>query len=188
MRIIGGVKKGFLLRSPHRVNIRPTSGMIREAFFNMIPRIEGLVFLDLFAGTGSVGLEALSRGAAKVIFLEKNKNLVRFLEDDLLRLGFAQQGQAICADVKSGILSVARMNLRCDYIFIDPPYEEDLITKTINLITETAIAAQDSWIVIQHSRREPVIFAEKYYSFEQQRVYGDSALSFLRPVKQIERN
>jgi len=188
MRIIGGAKKGLLLRNHHRGCIRPTSEMIREAFFNMFPHIESKVFLDLFAGTGSVGLEALSRGAAKVVFVEKNRNLARFLQAALLRFGFEQQGQVLCTDVKSGILQVARINLRCDYIFIDPPYEERFIMKTINLIAETAIAAQDSWIVIQHSRREPVVFAEKDYSFERQRVYGDSVLSFLRPVEQMGRN
>jgi 16S rRNA (guanine(966)-N(2))-methyltransferase RsmD len=161
--------------------------MIREAFFNMVP-VHGLVFLDLFAGTGSVGLEALSRGAAKAVFVEKNRDLVRFLRADLLRLGFAQQGQALCADVKAGITQVSRMGLRCDYIFIDPPYEEGLIAKTVDLIAQGNIAARDSWVVIQHSRREPVVFAEKDYSFGQQRVYGDSVLLFLKPVNQMERN
>ena len=188
MRIIGGVKKGLLLRNPHRGRIRPTSDMMREAFFNMIPPIESKVFLDLFAGTGSVGLEALSRGAAKVVFVEKNRDLARFLQETLLRFGFEQQGQVVCADVKSGIIQVARMNLRCDYIFIDPPYEEGFITKTVELVAEAAIAAPDSWVVIQHSRRESVVFAEKDYSFERQRVYGDSVLLFLKPAKQRGRN
>jgi len=188
MRIIGGAKKGLLLRNPHRGRIRPTSEMMREAFFNMIPHVESKVFLDLFAGTGSVGLEALSRGAAKVVFVEKNRDLARFLQDTLLHFGFEQQGQVLCTDVKSGILQVARMNLRCDYIFIDPPYEEGFITKTVNMVAETAIAAQDSLVIIQHSRREPIVYAEKDYSFERQRVYGDSVLLFLKPVQRMGRN
>jgi 16S rRNA (guanine(966)-N(2))-methyltransferase RsmD len=188
MRIIGGVKKGLLLRNPHQGHIRPTSEMMREAFFNMIPHIESKVFLDLFAGTGSIGLEALSRGAANVIFVEKNRELARFLQAVLLRFGFERQGQVFCTDVKSGIIQVARMNLQCDYIFIDPPYEKGFITETINLVAETAIAARDGWVIIQHSRREPVVFAEKDYSFERQRVYGDSALLFLKPVQQMGSN
>jgi len=188
VRIIGGAKKGFPLRSPHRARIRPTSGMIREAFFNIIPPVENKVFLDLFAGTGSVGLEALSRGAARVAFVEKDRNLARFLEADLLRLGFEEQGKVFCADVKSGIFQVVRMSLRCDYIFIDPPYEEGLIVKALGFIAEASIAAQDGWVVVQHSRREPVAFSEKDYFFEQERVYGDSVLLFLKAVKQAERN
>jgi 16S rRNA G966 N2-methylase RsmD len=78
------------------------------------------------------------------------------------------------------------MDLRYDYIFMDPPYEEGLIAKTVNWIARTPVAARDGLVVIQHSRREPVAFAEKDYSFGPQRVYGDSVLLFLKPVQQGE--
>ncbi len=180
MRIAGGSKKGFLLKSPKVADVRPTTDMIKEALFNILPSVAGKNFLDLFAGTGSVGIEALSRGASMAVFLERNGGLTRSIEDHIRRLGFEENAKVICMDMKKGIPEIARLNIPFDYIFIDPPYRRGLIEDAISRIDGAEMVDPATWIVVQHSKREPVALADERYSVEDQRTYGDSMLSFIK--------
>lgn len=183
MRIIGGSKKGFPLKHPKAAHVRPTTDMIKEALFNILHPIEGKTFIDIFAGTGNVGIEALSRGASQVAFIEKNKDLARTIKDLAKQLGFEENARVIPMDVKKGLLQLSKPNVKFDYVFIDPPYQNDLIADTIEGIDQAGLLTADSLIVVQHSKREPVLFPYEVYSLEDQRTYGDSMLTFIKKIK-----
>jgi len=188
MRISGGSKKGFHLKSPRVGDVRPTTGMIKEALFNILPPVAGKTFLDLFAGTGSVGIEALSRGAVMAVFVEKNDILARSIQDHIRRLEFEANAKVIQMDMKKGILQIARLNIPFDYIFIDPPYLRGLVEDTISRIDRAGVFKPETWIVVQHSKWEPVTLADKRYRVEDQRTYGDSTLTFIQINKQADEN
>lgn len=188
MRIIGGAKKGFLLKRPKAAEVRPTTDMIKEALFNILHPVSGKTFLDLFAGTGNVGIEALSRGASMVVFLEKNKDLARSIKDLTQQLCFEENAKIICREMKKGILQLSQLNIMFDYVFIDPPYQNDLIEDTLKQINEGGLVNEDSLIVVQHSKRESIDLTKQRYSMEDQRIYGDSMLTFLKIKTQADIN
>jgi 16S rRNA (guanine966-N2)-methyltransferase len=188
MRIIGGFKKGFPLKRPKAANVRPTTDMIKEALFNILHPINGKTFLDLFAGTGNVGIEALSRGAAQVTFIENNKDLARSIKDLAKQLGFEGNAQIISMEMKKGILQISQLDLKFDYVFIDPPYQKDLIEDTIDRIDQVGLVNESSLIVVQHSKREQVVLPRGRFGLEDQRNYGDSMLTFLKIKTQADNN
>src|SRR5690242_1555730 len=118
MRVIGGEFRSRRLKSPPGLEVRPTPDRLRETLFNVLaPRIEGAVFADLYAGSGAVGIEALSRGAAQAIFIEQNRHAVGVIRENLRALGLEAR-----ADVRQGqVLAVASV-LRAEIVFLDPPY------------------------------------------------------------------
>jgi 16S rRNA (guanine966-N2)-methyltransferase len=188
MRIVGGSKKGFLLKKPKSADVRPTTDMIKEALFNILHSVSGKTFLDLFSGTGSVGIEALSRGASLVVFIERKKDLARSIKDLALQLGFEENARIVSMEMSKGILRLCQFNIVLDYIFIDPPYQKDLIEETINRIDKAGLVTEDSLIVIQHSKREPIKLLDGKYSVEDQRTYGDSMLTFIKIKTQADHN
>ena len=188
MRIAGGSKKGFQLKSPKVADVRPTTDMIKEALFNILPPVAGKTFLDLFAGTGSVGIEAHSRGASMAVFIERHGELVSSIKDHIRRLDFVENAKVIPMDMKRGITQISRLKIRFDFIFIDPPYLRGLIEDTISRIERADVINPEAWIVVQHSKREQFAMEYKRYSVEDQRVYGDSMLSFIKIKKQVVEN
>ena len=120
MRIIAGSRKGHSIAAPKGIDTRPTSDRTREAAFNIVaPRVEDADVLDLFAGSGAMGLEALSRGAARAVFVESDPAACRTIERNLDKLGL--RGEVRCADVLAAIATERR---RFDLVFCDPPYAE----------------------------------------------------------------
>ena len=131
MRIIAGQFKGRRLKTPSWDGLRPTSDKLRETLFNILaPRIEGARVLDGYAGTGAVGIEALSRGAAHVTFVEQNRRAVALIEQNLAACG-VQQGYTIdCGDVASALRRLPA-EARFDLILLDPPYDDDKVTDAL---------------------------------------------------------
>jgi len=180
MRIIGGTQKGFPLRRPKSAHVRPTTDMIKEALFNILRPVSGKTFLDVFAGTGSVGIEALSRGASFVIFVEQHHDLARSIQALMRQLGFEEKARVIAMEMKKGLLQISGLNIRFDYVFIDPPYQKNLIEETLVRIGQAGLVDENSLVVIQHSKREPINLLETQFSLEDKRTYGDSMLTFLK--------
>lgn len=165
---------------PSRSKERPTSDFLREALFNLLGPLQHLTFLDLFAGSGSVGLEAASRGAQVVYFIEKNKNLVEVINKNVQTCCFGINCQIITGDIDSGLRDLFRKKDKFDIIFADPPYNRELVETTLKSLSKHKVFRQDSIIVIQHSIKET--FCETAYNMYQtdQRTYGDNALTFLK--------
>ena len=180
MRVIGGKAKGRTLHFPSRSKERPTSDFLREALFNLLGSLQGKIFLDLFAGSGSVGLEAASRGAQEVYFVEKNKTLVMVIKKNIQTCCLDKNCRTIAGDIGFGLRDLFRKKYKFDIIFADPPYNQDLVEATLKSLNKYKVFREDSTIVIQHSIKE--IFceiADNMYQIDQ-RKYGDNALTFLK--------
>jgi 16S rRNA (guanine966-N2)-methyltransferase len=169
------------LSFPSRSKERPTSDFLREALFNLLDTLQGKTFLDLFAGSGSVGLEAASRGAQDVCFLEKNKNLVEVIKKNIQTCALDSNYRIIDKDIEFGLNDLFRKKCGFDIIFADPPYNRDLTGVTLKALSKHNVLNKDGILVIQHSIKE--YFSEPgngtIYQIDQ-RKYGENALTFLK--------
>jgi len=183
MRIISGEARGRRFSLPKRSSIRPTSDRIKEALFNILHPLTGRVFLDIFAGSGNVGLEALSRRASRVVFIERNAILAGAIKKNVMEFGFRERCETLTMEVGRGIRELVARGERFDILFIDPPYERDLIEKTLQHLEDGALFLDDARIVIQHSAKEtlPKTLSNRYILTDQ-RKYGYTRLSFLKPI------
>jgi len=181
MRIIGGDSKGRRIYSPKNSKTRPTSDGIKESLFNILQEVSGKTFLDLFAGCGSVGLEALSRGAAKVVFVEKNPVMANAIRRNLRELGIINKYEILEAVVAKGIKKLQSKGERFDILFADPPYERGFIREIFQCLGEGEMILSNGVVILQHSIREdiPETLKGKFMLIDQRR-YGDTLLSFFK--------
>ena len=182
MRIIGGDGRGRVLRMPKGVRIRPTQDRVREAVFNIIREsVPESRVLDLYAGSGAFGIEALSRGAYSTIFVDNNINCIRVIKFNLLVLG---DNARLCQLVKSdGVRAVSRFKKegkKFDIIFLDPPYHKDLARNCLIKIDACDILSQRGFVICEHFVKD--VMPEKIGRLLcfKQRKYGDTMVSFYR--------
>ena len=181
MRVISGDARGRPLLFPQKSKARPTSDRIKEAFFNILAPVTGKIFLDVFAGSGSVGIEALSRGAAFVAFIEKEAAHCDYINKNLLRCGFTGNYDIFGTEVKKAIPILQKNGARFDILFADPPYEAGLVGETLGHFADGKLFASDSMIIFQHSvREEPDWEQGRDLTVLDQRKYGDTLLTFLK--------
>jgi len=165
-------------------SVRPTSDRVKESIFNILGgKVKGRFVLELFAGTGNLGMEALSRGAAKVVFVEKSMQAVRIIERNLLETGMMAQSEVLPKDVTRAIEILARRNESFDLILMDPPYREGWVQKALERFQRTPIHHEDSMLVIEHDRREPLPEVIEGWEVIKQRQLGNTVVSFLIPRK-----
>ncbi|MEO0294119.1 MAG: 16S rRNA (guanine(966)-N(2))-methyltransferase RsmD [candidate division WOR-3 bacterium] len=168
MNIIGGIAKGHKIFSPP--NVRPTIGKVREAIFSIID-VRGKSFLDLFAGSGAVGIEALSRGAVKTVFIERSKKATDYIKRNLKKTGF----EAIVIN-ESVFPALDKIDETFDFIFIDPPYDSELISKTLGKIKR--VLKKETVIIIE--TRKGTKFSYNGFEIVKTKTYGDTSLTFLK--------
>lgn len=184
MRIISGSSKGRKLFSPKKQSTRPTSDRVKETIFNVLSGlIEGKVVLDLYAGTGSLGIEALSRGAKRAVFVEKGRQAIRLIERNLAQCGFRINSEIIPKDVNRAISILKLKGESFDIIIMDPPYQKGLIEKTLRKLKLERIYHSDSILVIEHDRREPLPVNDYGWQILRQIRIGDTLISFLTPTE-----
>jgi 16S rRNA (guanine966-N2)-methyltransferase len=179
MRIIAGAYKGRNLKSPPSMNVRPTSDRLRETLFNVIaPRIHDSRFLDLCAGSGAVGIEALSRGASHVTFVDRSRRSCTLIESNLELCRVSEDQQVIYCSEASEFLRHTRSS-PWDIIFFDPPYKDDYL-KTLNFVGSNAskLLADEGLLIVEHHHKNPL--PEITGALHRVRVLkqGDSSLSF----------
>ena len=181
MRIIGGKAKGRTLHFPSGSKERPTSDFLRETLFNLLGSLEDKIFLDLFAGSGSVGLEAASRGAQEVYFIEKNKNLVEVIKKNIQTCCLDKKCRVIAEDVEYGLRDLFKKKYEFDVIFADPPYNRNLAGTTLKSLNKYHVLREDGVVVIQHSIKENFseLLDENIYQINQKK-YGENALTFFK--------
>ena len=181
MRIIGGEARSRSIFLPKGCKLRPTSDKLRETLFNILHQVEGKSFLDFFAGSGSVGLEALSRGAERVVFIEKDSNMVAAIERNINNYKFNGKSEVIAIDAGKGIRKLHEREEKFDILFADPPYEKGFVKKILHYLEDWMVLTCDGIVVVQHSIRETFheILSEHYVLTDQRRS-GDTVLSFLR--------
>jgi len=123
LRIVGGAFRGRYVKVPQGSMVRPTAEMVREALFNVLGELQGCVVMDLFAGSGALGLEAISRGAVWCTFVERDRRVASVLRENLVALGVQEVSEVFVANYTAGLGLVTRKGRRYDVMFVDPPYE-----------------------------------------------------------------
>jgi 16S rRNA (guanine966-N2)-methyltransferase len=181
MRIIGGSSRGRKLVEWQAAGIRPMRDFVRTALFNIIGEtILEARFLDLFCGTGSVGLEALSRGAREVTFIDQSADACGIVRRNLDQLGFLDRARVLHVDYVEGIDYLERRGKKFDLVFVGPPYDKGLADAALRLFSERSILDPDA-VVITEVRNKTTL--DQQYGLLKQidkRVYGDNVLDFYR--------
>ena len=177
MRITTGKYKGRKLKAPF--GIRPTQDKVRKAVFDILGDIEGLTFLELFAGSGAVGFEALSRGAKGVILVEANPDSISVIKENLAILK-PENCILYPSESQKVIENLYKSRKTFDIIFFDPPYRQDLAKKTLQTLEACDILAPDGLIVAQHFKKENLPENLGVLTLIRQYTYGDTLLSLYR--------
>jgi 16S rRNA (guanine(966)-N(2))-methyltransferase RsmD len=179
MRVIAGEFRSRVLVAPQGLATRPTSDRLRETLFNVLaPRIVGSRFLDLYAGSGAVGIEALSRGAAEVVFVERAAPAVKMLRENLKQLGIRDRFRVQAAGAATYLRSSTGI---FDLVFLDPPYDAaEEYAGTLGLLggSRSVLVAEGAVVVAEHRRKERL--EDQYRSLKRSRLLeqGDATLSF----------
>ncbi len=179
MRIIGGKFKGRNLVSFKADHIRPTTDRVKESLFNIIQaEVENSIVLDLFSGTGNLGIEALSRGAQKVTFIENNKKSLQIIKENLKSLNISENVEIVDEDVFEFMGSAPQFQF--DLVFIDPPFTEVLGDKIMNVLSQSAIFSDNVTIAIETGTKELINQRYGLLKCVTQRIFGDKTLSIFR--------
>ncbi len=179
MRIISGTFRGRRLQGPPGRELRPTSDRLKESLFNILSSaIPEATVLDVFAGTGAIGLEALSRGAREVVFIESDRNAVRLIRKNLQLCGAKSGYRILQDDVFTSVRALARTGLRADVVFLDPPYHWGPYRDLIGILFSTGIASSATRVILEHHSKADVPKAEP--GFRRTRIVrqSDKCLSF----------
>jgi 16S rRNA (guanine(966)-N(2))-methyltransferase RsmD len=174
LRVTGGDARGRRLKAPR--NIRPTQGMVKQAIFNMVAtRIAGARVVDLFAGSGALGIEALSRGAAYVTFVDREPRGLAILRQNLEVLGFKERARVIRADAARWIEGSPEEVLAADLVLMDPPYDDPVFDRALKAIDASRAGAT---VVAEYSRRQSLPALTRL-RLERERRYGDTMVAVL---------
>lgn len=179
MRIIAGKAKNKKIMSQKGTMVRPTLARIKESLFEILkPYIEDSIFLDLFSGTGSIALEALSRGAKRAVMIEKNKEALRIIIKNVESMNFSEQCRAYKNDSIRAIEILANKAEKFDIIFLDPPYKEELCTEVIKKISKEGILKDGGIIVAEHHINEKLGETIGDFNKIDERAYSGKIMSF----------
>lgn len=182
MRVIAGKFRSRVLKSPGKLRLRPTSDRLRETLFNILgPAVEDSLFVDLYAGTGAIGIEAVSRGAREVVFIESHAATAKLVRANLENLGVQAGIEVIEAPALRGLEKLAARHLITDFIFLDPPYEnEEEYLVTLEFLDASHLIAPSGLVIAEHHCK--VELPERLDRLERTRLLeqGDAALSFYR--------
>src|ERR1700716_3014703 len=175
LRVSGGEARGRRLKTPK--NIRPTQGLVKQAIFNMAgPSIEGANVLDLFAGSGALGIEALSRGAASVTFVDRQPRGLDILRQNLDVLGLKERAKVVRSDVVRWLEASPDAIKGAGFVFLDPPYEDVVLDRALKVLDREVAGAI---VMAEHSRRQELPQLSRL-TVDRQRRYGDTIVTVLR--------
>ncbi|MBW1709920.1 MAG: 16S rRNA (guanine(966)-N(2))-methyltransferase RsmD [Deltaproteobacteria bacterium] len=179
MRVIGGKYRGHRLFVPRGLSVRPTADRVREAIFNILgPKVEGRRVLDLFAGTGALGLEALSRGSSEAVFVDRRPEALLTINRNIEALGLKEAARTLKIDLYKGAGLLKNETEPFDLVFLDPPYGKNLIQRALNLIARFNLTSQDVFVVAEHSGKEGLNQADENWHLTEQRIYGQTKVAF----------
>ncbi len=187
MRIVAGIAKGRKIESPKGTDVRPTSDRVREALFSSIAfRIPGSRVLDLFAGTGALGLESLSRGAAETIFVDCSRRSIEIIRKNIEICGFISRCTVFNNDAKTALERFSRQpKHKFDLIFLDPPYVGSLLENALTSLVDSSLIDTKTLIIAEHpSNRTPMV--PDSLSITSTKRYGNTALSFVQQISDLE--
>lgn len=174
----GGILGGRTLRVPAGRGVRPTTDRVREATFARLGALGGARVLDLYAGTGALGIEALSRGAANVVFVERARASLDALRRNLTTLGLGENVRIVARDVAAAVADLGRAGELFDLVLLDPPYETGEDERTLRAVVAARILAPGALLVVERSRRH-ALAPISGLALQDERRYGDTIVSRL---------
>lgn len=187
MRVIAGTAKGRRLRVPAGLHVRPSGARLRESAFGILEHrgaIEGAHVLDLFAGTGALGIESLSRGARALVAVEQDRSVAALLRENVAHAGFADRTEI---SVQPVLVALARLSPAApfDLVLVDPPYREGLVAPALEALAACALVAPGGFVLVEHARVEQVSWPATL-ALELERPCGDSTITLLRAAQPDE--
>ena len=185
MRVIAGTARGRQLRSLPGLEVRPTLDRVRQGVFSSLgERVREAVFLDLFAGSGAVGIEALSRGAAQVVFIEVSSGCLRHLRSNLERCGLADRARILASDWRAGVGRLKRAQEGFDLIYADPPYGR--FDEASILAEVEPLLVQGGALLFEHPGRRRMPQKTGRLRLERVMIYGQTSVSWYLPAELVD--
>ena len=181
LRVVAGVQKGRRLKQPVGAGLRPTSARVKEALFSIIAdRLPNAQVLDLYAGTGALGLEALSRGAREVVFVENQESTINVLRENIQNCSLTQCCTIIAEDVETFLTTPSSPNdtTTFDLVFADPPYEISNLDPLLSKLDAAQRIARNGFVVVEHFKKTLLPLHTGQLQQSRQSRYGDTMLSF----------
>ena len=181
MRVISGSAGGLTLVVPKGHKVRPTADRVRESVFNILASrfsLTDIDILDLFAGTGGLGIEALSRGGRSTVFVEASPDAQRVIRTNLKTTKLLHRGRLLRASALTGIRIAEDQGLRFGGVFLDPPYGEGWVDKTLRRLARSPVLLPGAWIVVEHAQQESGAPAYPPLVLTDRRRYGTTEVSF----------
>lgn len=181
MRVISGKVRGLKLNAPKNDDVRPTTDRVKESLFNIINSyIMDSKILDLFAGTGSLGIECLSRGAQKCVFVDISRDSIEIVKSNIRKARVENESVIVNADFKDAITKIQATKDKFDVIFMDPPYYKDMFISALEKIDQADLLIEDGIIVIEHDTKDS--FPETIGRLEKSKSkkYGNTTLTFYK--------
>jgi 16S rRNA (guanine966-N2)-methyltransferase len=183
MRIVAGTARGRALAGPRPTSrhIRPTADRVRETLFNVLGQwLEGLSVLDLYAGTGALGLESVSRGATRAVLVDSDPEALSLCRKNVEALGFSSRVEILGQPVERALEALGRRGTRFELIFADPPYAARVVEAVLEGVARHGLLAPGGTVVIEHERREAAPESHEGFSRVDQRRFGDTLVSLFR--------
>lgn len=174
----GGILGGRTLVAPAGRGVRPTTDRVREALFARLGALDGARVLDLYAGTGALGIEALSRGAESVVFVERARASLAALERNLQTLDLLGSSRILRQDVPAGVATLGREALRFDLVLLDPPYESEEAERALRAVVASGLLAPGATLVVERSQRHDLPTITGLVLLDERR-YGDTVVARL---------
>lgn len=181
MRVISGSARGTHLKTLEGLNTRPTTDRIKESMFNLIQSyIYDKDILDLFSGSGGLGIEALSRGGSSAVFVEKHKKAVKIIEENLTKTRLLEKATIMNNDVEDALRRLSQNNRKFDLVILDPPYSKDLIIPVLKSLFEGELVEKEGIVVIEHEKSD--ILEEDLFGFQciKTKRYGITSISIYK--------
>ena len=178
MRVISGTARRTLLSAPKGQNTRPTADRVKENAFNIIAtQLHGAIVLDLFCGSGAIGIEALSRGAAHAVFVDTSVDAVNVTEENLQHVRFTDRAQVLNMCALKAIDRLKKKGMKFDIIYLDPPYGVGLLDEAMQALALSDLLAPDGMIIAEYDKDEPPPSHTSFHMLDQ-RKYGNTRVSF----------
>ncbi|MGI2327311.1 16S rRNA (guanine(966)-N(2))-methyltransferase RsmD [Planococcus sp. YIM B11945] len=181
MRVVAGTVKGLPLKAVPGTSTRPTTDKVKESIFNMIgPFFDGGNALDLFAGSGGLGIEALSRGIDRVIFTDKDRKAVETIRFNLEKTRLKERAEVYCTDADRALKAMKKKDIKARLLFLDPPYHLEKSYELMDKAAELGIMTTDSIVVCEHASEVELKDHTKYFDRFKKELYGSTIISIYR--------
>ena len=184
LRVISGIAKGHKLKTIKGISTRPTTDRVKESLFNIISgMIPGAEVLDIFAGTGSIGIEALSRGAKKAVFIDRSRICRKIIEDNLNHTKLIDKAVIYQNDVNKGLDILKEKGEIFDIIFMDPPYLDNDIEKILEKISKLNLITPSGYIIVEHSSEKRIQAIADLWIWKE-KIFKTTRMTFLKVVEE----